>query len=381
MDFAIDQSYYIKAKQILDRMEQNQKLQQIASANGIDIKNSAQLSDSTKDNIATAVISLMLAKQNHDPRYADLVKYGMDHRRTKIDIINAYKDQANQIISRAKNNDFNTEAGFVEYVEENLGEKGTETENIFASGAWRLGMASWDLGESSDPILSVLGFMLNIVYWVIYIIGSIIDFLIDSIKTFFGKLRRNSMLNSIRNSSSEFVYTNIELEKIYKAVKEITDDADFISDKLRDASIDNISRIVEDIKKYTRKHEHRFYDRAGASIRRSTHTFSSFESYEYPDKTYDKIAVSRLFEIIEDINGRLDNSKTRLRDSKRIMMDLKKEFDRISNSNEVGHIDVKKATDDINAIKSEYDSAQYHMRKLQQDLSMLRITQEPEMNR
>jgi hypothetical protein len=49
----------------------------------------------------------MLAKQNNDPKYADLVRYGMDHRKTKIELINAYKDQANQIISRAKNNDFN----------------------------------------------------------------------------------------------------------------------------------------------------------------------------------------------------------------------------------------------------------------------------------
>ena len=107
MDFAIDNSFYMKAKELLDKLDKNQQLQQLASANGIDVKNSTKLTTSTKDNIATSVIALMLAKQNQDPRYNDLVRYGMDHRRTKVELINAYKDQANQIISRAKNNDFN----------------------------------------------------------------------------------------------------------------------------------------------------------------------------------------------------------------------------------------------------------------------------------
>ena len=114
MDFAIDQSFYQKAKVMLDKIDQNQKLQQLASANGIDVKNSTQLNEATKNNIATSVIALMLAKQSNDPRYADLVRYGMDHRKTKIEIINDYKDQANQIISRAKKNDFNTLSGFAE---------------------------------------------------------------------------------------------------------------------------------------------------------------------------------------------------------------------------------------------------------------------------
>lgn len=114
MDYAIDQSFYLKAQAMLDKLEKNQKLQQLASANGIDVKNSTKLTEATKKNIATSVIALMLAKQNNDPRYNELVRYGMDHRKTKIDIINAYKDQANQIISRAKNNDFQTLSGFAE---------------------------------------------------------------------------------------------------------------------------------------------------------------------------------------------------------------------------------------------------------------------------
>jgi methyl-accepting chemotaxis protein len=120
MDYAIDQSYYIKAKELLDKLDKNQKLQQLATANGLDVKNSVQLNESTKDNIATSVIALMLAKQSQDPRYQELVRYGISHRKTKIDIINDYKDQANQIIARAKNNDFNDMTGFTEYVENNI---------------------------------------------------------------------------------------------------------------------------------------------------------------------------------------------------------------------------------------------------------------------
>lgn len=108
MDYAIDSSFYSKAKQLLDKLDQNQQLQQLASTNGIDVKNSVNLNDATKNNIATSVIALMLAKQQNDPRYAELVQHGMNHRQTKIRIINDYKDQANQIINRAKNNDFET---------------------------------------------------------------------------------------------------------------------------------------------------------------------------------------------------------------------------------------------------------------------------------
>lgn len=106
MDYAIDSSFYTKAKELIDKLDQNQQLQQLATQNGLDVKNSAHLNEATKNNIATSVIALMLAKQSNDPRYGDLIKYGMDHRRTKMDIINDYKDQANQIITRARNNDF-----------------------------------------------------------------------------------------------------------------------------------------------------------------------------------------------------------------------------------------------------------------------------------
>ena len=62
MDFAIDQSFYQKAKVMLDKIDQNQKLQQLASANGIDVKNLTQLNEETKNNIAKIVIIIMLEK-------------------------------------------------------------------------------------------------------------------------------------------------------------------------------------------------------------------------------------------------------------------------------------------------------------------------------
>lgn len=121
MDYAIDSSFYTKAKELLDKLEQNQQLQQLATKNGLDVKNSVQLNEATKNNIATSVIALMLAKQSNDPRYADLVKYGMDHRRTKMDIINDYKDQANQIITRARNNDLiKTSNTFESFTEQSI---------------------------------------------------------------------------------------------------------------------------------------------------------------------------------------------------------------------------------------------------------------------
>ena len=42
-------------------------------------------------------------KRSMDPDYSALVRAGMSHRKIKTDLINKYKDQANQIIDRYKN--------------------------------------------------------------------------------------------------------------------------------------------------------------------------------------------------------------------------------------------------------------------------------------
>lgn len=175
MEYAIDKSFYSKAKELLNKLDQNQKLQQLASANGIDVKNSTKLNEATKNNIATSVIALMLAKQQQDPRYAELVRYGMNHRKTKIDLINDYKDQANQIINRAKNNDIETLSGFVEnaierehsdesktYDENDDDEDHHYQEGMISSLATGLGLVVASLGVTT---ISSITFALSIIIY------------------------------------------------------------------------------------------------------------------------------------------------------------------------------------------------------------------------
>ena len=85
---------------IMNKIKQNKQLQTLAVDNGIDIKNSIHLSDATEENVAISTIALLLAKRNNDPKYEDLVRFGMNHRTTKVDIINEYKAQASQMLAK-----------------------------------------------------------------------------------------------------------------------------------------------------------------------------------------------------------------------------------------------------------------------------------------
>ena len=96
-------------EQILDclndffaKFEQNRKLQDMALANGIDIKNAVRLTDEQKEALAVAQVALLLAKRENDNRYVILTKTGLEHRALKAEIINAYKDQAIQLINKGK---------------------------------------------------------------------------------------------------------------------------------------------------------------------------------------------------------------------------------------------------------------------------------------
>lgn len=86
--------------ELFAKFEQNRKLQDMAIANGIDIKNSVRLTDEQKDALAVAQVALLLAKRENDNRYAILSKTGLEHRALKAEIINAYKDQAIQLINK-----------------------------------------------------------------------------------------------------------------------------------------------------------------------------------------------------------------------------------------------------------------------------------------
>lgn len=91
-----------KVGQIMTKLHENQKLQDLAASNGLDVKNTIHLTEETTNNIAVAVVSLMLAKQSGDPDYQALVRAGMNHRKIKTELINKYKNQANQIIDSYK---------------------------------------------------------------------------------------------------------------------------------------------------------------------------------------------------------------------------------------------------------------------------------------
>lgn len=102
MELANHDEIFAKVGQIMTKLHENQKLQELASANGLDVKNTIHLTEETTNNIAVAVVSLMLAKQSSDPDYSALVRAGMNHRKIKTDLINKYKNQANQIIDAYK---------------------------------------------------------------------------------------------------------------------------------------------------------------------------------------------------------------------------------------------------------------------------------------
>lgn len=91
-----------KVGELFSRMEANERLQKLASDNGIDIKNSISLTEDAKDNLAVTIVSLLLAKRDNDVRYTTLTKVGLQKRSIKTAIVNSYKNQAMALIERYK---------------------------------------------------------------------------------------------------------------------------------------------------------------------------------------------------------------------------------------------------------------------------------------
>ena len=87
---------------VMTKLKQNQKLQELAKANGLDVKNTVEFTEETINNIVVSIIALTLAQQDNDPDYAALVRAGMSHRGIKTRLINKYKNQANQLITAYK---------------------------------------------------------------------------------------------------------------------------------------------------------------------------------------------------------------------------------------------------------------------------------------
>ena len=98
-----------KVSVLFEKMHQNQKLQQLAEQNNLDIKNTIKLTDDNMMNVAVTLVALSLAKEANDPRYKKLVNTGLQKRSLKLEIINDYKKEANDIIKDYSSGNFNKE--------------------------------------------------------------------------------------------------------------------------------------------------------------------------------------------------------------------------------------------------------------------------------
>lgn len=93
---------FSKVQELLSKLEENQQLQKLAKENGLPVKNGVDLTEDTMNNIAVSVVSLLLAKQSGDPDYKRLVQTGVQKRSLKTELVNRYKNQANQLIAECR---------------------------------------------------------------------------------------------------------------------------------------------------------------------------------------------------------------------------------------------------------------------------------------
>ena len=97
-----DEQIIMKVGDLFSRMEANERLQKLASDNGLDVKNNITLTEEAKDNLAVTIVSLLLAKRDNDVRYVALTKLGLQKRSIKTAIVNDYKDRAMGLINQYK---------------------------------------------------------------------------------------------------------------------------------------------------------------------------------------------------------------------------------------------------------------------------------------
>lgn len=98
-----DDLIFSKLDKMTEKLKRTQELQKLSEEHGLDVKNSVTLTDDAIDNVFVSVIALLLAQQNRDTRYTKLVHTGMQKRSLKTEIINDYKNQANQYLAKYKN--------------------------------------------------------------------------------------------------------------------------------------------------------------------------------------------------------------------------------------------------------------------------------------
>jgi len=95
-----DEQIFSDVVALMEKLQKNQELQDLAERNGLDVKNSIRLNKTTQDNVAIATVALLLARRAGDPKYRTLTQTGLQKRRLKAEIINEYKGLANQLIQK-----------------------------------------------------------------------------------------------------------------------------------------------------------------------------------------------------------------------------------------------------------------------------------------
>lgn len=103
-DCMSDESIFERLKTLMTKLDKDQELQDLAERNGLDVKNALRLSPTTKDNVAVAMVALLLARKYNDPKYGSLVRTGLEKRQLKAELINDYKDQAQRLIQKYRDN-------------------------------------------------------------------------------------------------------------------------------------------------------------------------------------------------------------------------------------------------------------------------------------
>ncbi len=98
-----DEQIFAHVQTIINKLDETQKLQQLARDNGLDIKNSFDLTDETKEKYGVSAVALLLAKRAGDPKYDLLVRTGLQKRSLKVDLINSYKEEAKQLTGKCEN--------------------------------------------------------------------------------------------------------------------------------------------------------------------------------------------------------------------------------------------------------------------------------------
>ncbi len=102
MNYMNDEAIFSKVTKIMEKLHKDQELQDLAERNGLDVKNTLRLTSTSQDNIAIAMVALLLAERANDPKFKTLEHVGLQKRKLKIELINAYKDEAMQLIKQYK---------------------------------------------------------------------------------------------------------------------------------------------------------------------------------------------------------------------------------------------------------------------------------------